>query len=111
MAAHLLATPTIADGVSTSEPRLPRETRSNFVRRVLLGETPESERETPDAEAAELAGLKRGYYLLNTDGGNFGVPLGRAAIGALLRTPVWPPWRRSRRRSVLPPTTWRSTER
>jgi ribonuclease HI len=56
------------------------------VRRVLLGETPESEPETPEAEAAELAGLKRGYYLLNTDGGNSGDPLGRAAIGALLRT-------------------------
>ena len=41
--------------------------------------------ETPEAEAAELAGLKRGYYLLNTDGGNSGDPLGRAAIGALLR--------------------------
>jgi Reverse transcriptase-like len=87
MAAHLLATPTIADGVWTSEPRLPRETRSDFVRRVLLGETPESEPETPEAEAAELAGAKRrGYYLLNTDGGNSGDPLGRAAIGVLLRT-------------------------
>jgi hypothetical protein len=31
-------------------------------------------------------GLKRGYYLLNTDGGNAGDALGRAAIGALLRT-------------------------
>ena len=91
MAAHLLATPTIADGVWTSEPRLPRETRSDFVRRVLLGETPDSQPETPEAEAktpkaAELAGLKRGYYLLNTDGGNRADPLGRAAIGALLRT-------------------------
>ena len=47
MAAHLLATPTISDGAWTSEPRLPRETRSDFVRRVLLGETPESEPETP----------------------------------------------------------------
>ena len=37
-------------------------------------------------KAAELAGLKRGYYLLNTDGGNRADPLGRAAIGALLRT-------------------------
>ena len=86
MAAHLLATPTIADGVWTSEPRLPRETRSDFVRRVLLGETAESEPETPEAEDPELAGLKRGYYLLNTDGGNSGDRLGRAAIGALLRT-------------------------
>jgi hypothetical protein len=32
------------------------------------------------------AGLKRGYYLLNTDGGNRGNSLGRAAIGALVRT-------------------------
>ena len=50
MAAHLLATPTISDGAWTSEPRLPREKRSDFVRRVLLGETPESEPETPEAE-------------------------------------------------------------
>ena len=90
MAAHLLATPTISDGAWTSEPRLPRETRSNFVRRVLLGETPESEPETPEAVDAELAALKPGYYLLNTDRGNLrrlpGDPLSHAAIGALLRT-------------------------
>jgi ribonuclease HI len=91
MAAHLLATPTIADGVWTSEPRLPREKRSDFVHRVLLGETPESEPETleaepktPEAEAAEPA--DQTCYLLNTDGGNSGNPLGRAAIGVLLRT-------------------------
>jgi len=90
MAAHLLATPTISDGAWTSEPRLPRETRSDFVRRVLLGETPESEPETPEAEAAVLAGPNHAYYLLNTDGGNLrrrpGEPLSHAAIGALLRT-------------------------
>ena len=97
MAAHLLATPTISDGAWTSEPRLPRETRSDFVRRVLLGETPESELEkpesepeTPEAEAPELAGPNHAYYLLNTDGGNLqrrpGEPLSHAAIGALLRT-------------------------
>jgi hypothetical protein len=47
------------------------------VRRVLLGEnpesepkTPESEPETPDANAAKLAAPLAGYYLLNTDGGN-----------------------------------------
>jgi hypothetical protein len=45
------------------------------------------------------AGLKRGYYLLNTDGGmasdgrrRSGDPLGRAAIGALLRTPRLVTW-------------------
>src|SRR3954467_10370843 len=88
MAAHLLATPTITDGAWTSEPRLPGETRSDFVRRVLLGETPESEPETPEAEPAKPAGLKHGYYLLNTDGGmasghgrrRSGDPLGHAAI-------------------------------
>src|SRR3954470_9928386 len=105
MAAHLLATPTITDGAWTSEPRLPREKRSDFGRRVLLDETPEAEPETPEAEpetpeaepetpeaepetphaeAAERADHK--CYLLNTDGGNSGNPLGRAAIGALLRT-------------------------
>jgi ribonuclease HI len=60
------------------------------VSRVLLGETPESEPETPEPEAAELAALKPGYYLLNTDGGNLrrlsGEQLSHAAIGVLLRT-------------------------
>src|SRR3954470_5976338 len=91
MAAHLLATPTITDGAWTSEPRLPREKRSDFGRRVLLDETPEAEPETPEAEpetpeaepetpeaepetpeaeAAERADHK--CYLLNTDGGNSG---------------------------------------
>src|SRR6476661_8007737 len=100
MAAHLLVTPTISDGVWTSEPRLPREARSDFVRRVLLGEmlvsepeTPEAAPETPDAGAAQPAGLKPGTYLLNTDAGNSGDRLGRAAIGALLRA-------RARRRLV-----------
>ena len=92
-AAHLLATPTITDAAWTSKPRLPREKRSDFVRRILLGETlesepetPVSEPETPEAEATALAGMKRGYYLLNADGGNRGDRLGRAAIGALLQT-------------------------
>ena len=39
MAAHLLETPTIADRAWTDEPRLPRDTRTAFIRRVLLGET------------------------------------------------------------------------
>jgi hypothetical protein len=38
MAAHLLETPTINDRAWTDEPRLPRETRTAFIRRVLLGE-------------------------------------------------------------------------
>ena len=98
MAAHLLATETIADRYWTTEPRLPREKRSDFVRRVLLSETPRVERDTPEAEpdtyeaepdtheAAEPAGGRRGYYLLNADGGNRGDRQGRAAIGALVRT-------------------------
>ena len=91
MAAHLLATPTIADGVWTSEPRLPREKRSDFVRRVLLGETPESERRRRRPSRRRLRPRPQSWptrrcYLLNTDGGNSGDPLGRAAIGALLRT-------------------------
>ena len=43
MAAHLLATPTIADRAWTDERRLHRETRSAFIRRVLLGETESTE--------------------------------------------------------------------
>ena len=39
MAAHLLATPTIADRAWTDEPRLNRETRAAFIRRVLLDDT------------------------------------------------------------------------
>ena len=42
MADHLLAVPTISDRAWTSQPRLLREARSDFVRRVLLGETPAS---------------------------------------------------------------------
>jgi ribonuclease HI len=97
MAAHLLATPTISDTAWTPEPRLPGETRSDFVRRVLLGETPEPQPQAPKSEPARLeveptkpTSAKLGYYLLNTDGGNLrrrpGEPLSPAAIGALLRT-------------------------
>ena len=53
MAAHLLATPTISDGAWTSEPRLPREKRSDFVRRVLLGETLEAAPETPGCQRGQ----------------------------------------------------------
>ena len=42
LAAHLLATPTIADSAWTTEPRLPRENPESFIRRIVLGETPES---------------------------------------------------------------------
>jgi ribonuclease HI len=42
LAAHLLATLTITDSAWTTEPRLPRENRESFIRRVVLGETPES---------------------------------------------------------------------
>ncbi len=41
LAAHLLATLTIADSAWTTERRLPRENRESFIRRIVLGETPE----------------------------------------------------------------------
>jgi hypothetical protein len=42
LAAHLLATLTIADSAWTTEPRLPGENRESFIRRIVLGEIPES---------------------------------------------------------------------
>jgi ribonuclease HII len=50
MAAHLLETPTIGDWVWTDELRLPRETRTAFIHRVLLGETEPVE--APEGETA-----------------------------------------------------------
>lgn len=44
-----------------------------------------------DASHTMGAELKRGYYLLNTDGGNGGDPLGMAAIGVVLRKPSLAP--------------------
>jgi ribonuclease HI len=41
MAAHLLATPTLADRTWTDEQRLKSEKRDAFIRRILLGETTE----------------------------------------------------------------------
>ena len=49
LAAHLLATLTIADSAWTTQPRLPRENRESFIRRIVLGDTPESA--TDDAAA------------------------------------------------------------
>ena len=48
MAAYLLETPTINDRVWTDKPRLPRELRPAFIRRVLIDETEPIE--APDAE-------------------------------------------------------------
>jgi hypothetical protein len=48
-AAHLLATLTITDSAWTTEERLPRENRESFIRRIVLGETPEP---TSDETAA-----------------------------------------------------------
>jgi hypothetical protein len=48
LAAHLLATPTIADCHWTTQPRHPRENREFFIRRIVLGKTPEA----PAEEAA-----------------------------------------------------------
>jgi hypothetical protein len=73
-----------AHGIATNntlEVDVGRSHLEQHVRRVLLGETADPEPETPEAEAAELAGLKRGYYLLNTDGGNAGThPLHHARV-------------------------------
>ena len=55
MAAHLLETPTIADRAWTDEPRLPRETRAAFIRRVLLGETDPVEAPESETAASETA--------------------------------------------------------
>jgi hypothetical protein len=49
LAAHLFATLTIADSAWTKEPRLPRENRESFIRRIVLGDTSESA--TEDATA------------------------------------------------------------
>jgi ribonuclease HI len=46
MAAHLLATPTLADRTWTEEQRLTGEKRDAFIRRILLGETTEIIRPT-----------------------------------------------------------------
>ena len=46
MAAHLLATPTLADRTWTEERRLTGEKRDAFIRRILLGETAEIVRPT-----------------------------------------------------------------
>jgi ribonuclease HII len=50
MAAYLLEKPTIGDRLWTVEPRLHRETRPAFIRRVLLAETEPIE--APDGETA-----------------------------------------------------------
>ena len=55
MAAHLLETPTIGDRVWTDERRLPRETRTAFIRRVLLGETEPVEASEGETAATEIA--------------------------------------------------------
>ena len=55
MAAHLLETPTIADRVWTDKPRLPHETRTAFIRRVLLGETEPVEAPEGESAATETA--------------------------------------------------------
>jgi ribonuclease HII len=53
MAAHLLETPTIGDRVWTDEPRLPRESRTAFIRRVLLDEKEPVEDSKGESAATE----------------------------------------------------------
>jgi hypothetical protein len=55
MAAHLLETPTITDRAWTDEPRLPREERAAFIRRVLLGEMDPVEAPESETAATETA--------------------------------------------------------
>lgn len=55
MAAHLLETHTIGDRVWAEEPRLPRETRTAFIRRVLLGEREPVEAPEGENAATETA--------------------------------------------------------
>jgi ribonuclease HII len=54
MAAHLLETPTIADRVWTDEPRLPHETRTAFIHRVLLRETDPVDAPEDETSATEF---------------------------------------------------------
>jgi ribonuclease HII len=61
MAAYLLGTPTIADRVWTDEPRLPRETRTAFIHRILLRETEPvdvPEGETAATESRRSSGVR-----------------------------------------------------
>jgi ribonuclease HI len=94
---HLLANQNIADAAFTDQKRESGESRDDFVRRVVgvkppakRTSTPVSDPATPEAEASGLDGVKRGYFLLNTDGGNLrrlpGEPPTHAAIGVVLRT-------------------------
>ena len=43
MAAHLIGTPTIADRAWTDKPRLPRETRIEFINKILLSKSAPAE--------------------------------------------------------------------
>jgi probable phosphoglycerate mutase len=49
LAAHLITTPTITDFAWTTKPRLPGENRESFIRRIVLGESPESATEETSA--------------------------------------------------------------
>jgi hypothetical protein len=130
MAAHLLATPTISDRAWTSEPRLPRETRDAFVRRVLLAETPEAEPQTGEAEAAEPAvlgetpesnpetlrprpqsRLTRSATSSTLMGATPGTRWAERRLVSSCERAIWSPSLESQKRSALPPTTWRSTRR
>ena len=49
-----METPTITDRAWTNEPRLPRETRTAFIRRVLLRETERVDAPEGETAAAEF---------------------------------------------------------
>jgi len=55
MAAHLVKTPTISDRTWTDEPRLPRESRTAFIHRILLGHTEAVEAPEDETDATTKA--------------------------------------------------------
>jgi hypothetical protein len=114
MAAHLIATPTISDGAWSPSLDCPAR-RARISCTACCSETPGSWAETPAADHRQLAGLKpaglkSGYYLLNTDGATPGTRQAARRSARFCARAVWLQWLKSRSRSVLPLTTWRSIE-
>ena len=75
MAAHLLATPTLADRTWTDEQRLKGEKREAFIRRILLGETGETGETSGTVDTDETVGT-------DETAAQAGIPAAPAAGGA-----------------------------